>query len=114
LPFALHLPHCLGDNDWQAPGKVLYRPIQKIDLPVKAVEFFLDPIEARLDGCEIIAVAARLFENMSRHQLLTSTSRSSMPTRASNSSFVTYAGTLGIQYFPIRWAHGSQVSEKLR
>jgi hypothetical protein len=70
LAFALHLPHRLGDNDGEVLRKVLYGPIQKIDLPVKAVDFFLDPIEARLDGCEIIAVAARLFEDMSRHQLL--------------------------------------------
>jgi hypothetical protein len=67
---ALHLPHRLGDNDRQALGKVLYGPIQEIDLPVKAVDFFLDPVEARLDGCEIVAVAPGLFKNMSRHQLL--------------------------------------------
>jgi len=40
-----HLPHRLGDNKGQALGK-FYRPIQEIDLPAKAVDFFLDRVES--------------------------------------------------------------------
>ena len=40
------------------------------DRPVKAVDFFLDPVVASLDGRQIVAVAPGLPKNVSHHQLL--------------------------------------------
>src|SRR5258708_702013 len=68
--FPLDLPHDFPDGRRIVAQKCAELHIQAVELMFDTVKSQLHAVKPRLDGCEIVAVAARLFENMSRHQLL--------------------------------------------
>jgi hypothetical protein len=64
------LTHDIGDHPGQALGEIVDLATELVDFAVHAVNFLFDTTEARLYGSEVVAVAAGLFENMARDELL--------------------------------------------
>jgi hypothetical protein len=68
--FPLDLPHDFPDGRRIVAQECAKLHVQAVELVLDTVKSLLYPVKPGFHGCEIIAVAARLFEDMSRHQLL--------------------------------------------
>src|SRR5207302_4471454 len=62
--------HGLPDDFGQITRQSFDRYFQAIDVVSHVINLPLDAIEARLDGCQIVRIAACLFEDMAGHELL--------------------------------------------
>ena len=100
----IRISHCLCNDPREILDQVIDLPVEAVDLPLQAVDLLLQAVQACLDYRQIIAIAAGLFEDIQRVTTFSpSTSRSSTPTRASNSSRVTSTVIAGSPPLP-KWS----------